>query len=244
MNEIVKGLRESPNYNAGVGTDTLENEAADLIESLQAQLVKSKGAYDRLSAHFDVLEGDKAVAEKEVAQLQAQLIKAQSDLWRKMGECDGLREGADLLKEQLVTAQMHIDTLKSQLAASLCRYQAAVADLAILRQHIVESPYLLNLLAERDKEIERLTDLARQNYCKFVRQHEETERLREAQRWVPVGERLPGDGERVLVIQGGFQYRITSHYTNAFAGGWKDAASPDVTHWMPLPAAPEEGAEE
>jgi len=36
------------------------------------------------------------------------------------------------------------------------------------------------LLSESDAEIERLTDISRQNYCKFVRQHEETERLREA----------------------------------------------------------------
>jgi hypothetical protein len=34
--EIVKMLRAAPNYNAGVGTATIEDEAADLIESLTA----------------------------------------------------------------------------------------------------------------------------------------------------------------------------------------------------------------
>jgi hypothetical protein len=34
--EIVKALREAPNYNAGTGTSTIEDEAADYIEALQA----------------------------------------------------------------------------------------------------------------------------------------------------------------------------------------------------------------
>ena len=41
-NEIIKALRDAPNYNAGFGTATLEDEAADLIESLQAQLAESQ----------------------------------------------------------------------------------------------------------------------------------------------------------------------------------------------------------
>ena len=38
--EIVKMLREAPNYNAGTGTSTIEDEAADCIEALQAQLAE------------------------------------------------------------------------------------------------------------------------------------------------------------------------------------------------------------
>lgn len=44
--EIVKALREAPNYNAGTGTSTIEDEAADCIEALQAQLAAEKRRAD------------------------------------------------------------------------------------------------------------------------------------------------------------------------------------------------------
>lgn len=44
--EIVKALREAPNYNAGTGTSTIEDEAADCIEVLQAQLAAEKRRAD------------------------------------------------------------------------------------------------------------------------------------------------------------------------------------------------------
>lgn len=76
---------------------------------------------------------------------------------------------------------------------------------------------------------------------------EENERLREAQRWIPVGERLPEDGECVLVldesngaITTGLHCEQVPQWELAeglFFHGDKYAW---ITHWMPLPEPPEE----
>ena len=45
IREIVKALREAPNYNAGLGTSTLEDEVADLIDkdALREELWRLEG---------------------------------------------------------------------------------------------------------------------------------------------------------------------------------------------------------
>lgn len=63
--------------------------------------------------------------------------------------------------------------------------------------------------------------------------------LREQVRWIPVSERLPDHGDSVLVYFG--------NVTSAFLrddGWWRSAAIlsriySTVTHWQPLPPAPE-----
>lgn len=58
--EIVRALREAPNYNAGTGTSTIEDEAADCIEALQAQLTESqrreRAVVDELEAEGEALD--------------------------------------------------------------------------------------------------------------------------------------------------------------------------------------------
>ena len=60
--------------------------------------------------------------------------------------------------------------------------------------------------------------------------------LEAARRWVPVGERLPEDGNPVLA----YGYSLwTAHYVK---GEWYDDVMDEriyITHWMPLPAVPE-----
>lgn len=90
-------------------------------------------------------------------------------------------------------------------------------------------PFLLDQLAERDREIER---------------------LREAQRWIPVAERLPENTKGVqrtwflVALSNGVVTQLAyefEHYTNMiFDVGWHSTAHP-VTHWMPLPEPPGEG---
>ena len=68
-------------------------------------------------------------------------------------------------------------------------------------------------------------------------------------RWVPVTERLPSEEGLVLVIVSG-QFRNMT-FDNAYEladycpegwilEAWPEWESPDVTHWMPLPALPKE----
>lgn len=62
----------------------------------------------------------------------------------------------------------------------------------------------------------------------------EVERLREAQRWIPVKERLPHAERPVFTLCNGKTRSIQYRFPD---GGWTTSAT--VTHWMPLPEPPE-----
>lgn len=72
--------------------------------------------------------------------------------------------------------------------------------------------------------------------------------LREKQRWIPVAERMPGPETDVLIVcryQNGAPFVVQAIYKNGkmltMNGEWNWIDICDVTHWMPLPEAPEEG---
>ena len=80
---------------------------------------------------------------------------------------------------------------------------------------------------------------------------EEVMVLREQRRWIPVEERLPEQEDCVVVcVSGKPRENITLCDTvelATYSGNegwilecWPDWATADVTHWMPLPPAPEE----
>ena len=66
---------------------------------------------------------------------------------------------------------------------------------------------------------------------------EELRKLKEERRWIPVTERLPEQGQEVIVYDGGtlkpkvFCYLFWDKHFDSWAR---------VTHWMPLPEAPKE----
>lgn len=68
--------------------------------------------------------------------------------------------------------------------------------------------------------------------------------LREHPRWIPVTERLPAEGERVLAaVEGtwvGEAYRdMRDVWMRSYGTPWDASIGVSVTHWMPLPDAPE-----
>ena len=69
--------------------------------------------------------------------------------------------------------------------------------------------------------------------------------LREKQRWISVEERRPEAGKRVLATDGVFvgeAYRTSADTWRRYDGiAMRDCIGSVVTHWMPLPEAPEEG---
>ncbi len=80
---------------------------------------------------------------------------------------------------------------------------------------------------------------------------DELERMRAGESlccWIPCSERLPGNEETVLVYgfyegkHGSWPWQTVcafEAYSKLWRGIPSDAASDEVTHWMPLPAAPE-----
>ena len=60
-------------------------------------------------------------------------------------------------------------------------------------------------------------------------------------KWISVEERLPEENKSVLVFDeyNGVGISFYTRYTNSFVGLSKDVLFGSVTHWMPLPQAPE-----
>ena len=87
---------------------------------------------------------------------------------------------------------------------------------------------------------ESLRNEARNNLEEYIAE------LEAAQRWIPVSERLPEDGETVFVIiHDGFERfengNEVARLTYLGNGNWWSWESERyvVTHWMPLPNPPE-----
>ena len=100
--------------------------------------------------------------------------------------------------------------------------------------------------ADLRKEIEWKDMVIALAQRKQAEAEEERDALREKQRWIPVTERLP---ERDVQVLGWYKDNPFSQYRHevvAWNGnGWVFVYAhryvTNVTHWMPLPKAPEEG---
>lgn len=96
-----------------------------------------------------------------------------------------------------------------------------------------------NLLDKAADLIERLT-------TENAKAEAERDALREKQRWIPVTERLP---ERDVQVLGWYkdnpfsQYRpeVVAWNGNGWVFVYAHRYVTNVTHWMPLPKAPEDG---
>jgi len=77
------------------------------------------------------------------------------------------------------------------------------------------------------------------DFCELAEELEELKQriaeLEEERRWIPVSERLPEEGHKVLVLLTDGAISIDLIYGNDFLyENWVG----DITHWMPLPDAP------
>ena len=87
-------------------------------------------------------------------------------------------------------------------------------------------------------------DMLQEYVDRCARYAEETMELREKQQWVSVTERLPVPGDRVLAAKDGAfvgeSYLSESGVWRRYYGAlWVLLGCAPVTHWMPLPDAPE-----
>ena len=110
----------------------------------------------------------------------------------------------------------------------------------------VPKSYADQIRWERDIAIEQLNEIG----CQFGQKMDEVKKKLEASQWIPCSERLPDDGENVLV---GFEYFRYGHYNRLFqttgisyvfdgewsgfvngSSGWSKLR---IIAWMPLPEA-------
>nr|DAH30275.1 MAG TPA: Protein of unknown function (DUF551) [Caudoviricetes sp.] len=87
-------------------------------------------------------------------------------------------------------------------------------------------------------------DMLQEYVDRCARYAEETMELREKQQWVSVTKRLPVPGDRVLAAKDGAfvgeSYLSESGVWRRYYGAlWVLLGCAPVTHWMPLPDAPE-----
>jgi hypothetical protein len=76
-------------------------------------------------------------------------------------------------------------------------------------------------------------------YAEIEQLKEEVERLKQAQRWIPVLERVPALGVDVLVLQRSGECEVA--WRRGHDGNWSAySALGEITHWMPLPEPPKE----
>ena len=85
--------------------------------------------------------------------------------------------------------------------------------------------------ADAIEELSRLHEAQRQNLITLMNEDPEME-------WIPVTERLPSVGEKVLVITIGKGKQYVETDMLLATGEWFDYGN--VTHWMPLPEPPKE----
>ena len=99
IREIVKALREAPNYNTGLGTSTLEDEAADLIDELSAE--NEQMSEDMLNAeiHADCMEARAIAFEAEVKRWVDKHNQAAVNFQQENAECRRLSAEVERLRE-------------------------------------------------------------------------------------------------------------------------------------------------
>ena len=66
----------------------------------------------------------------------------------------------------------------------------------------------------------------------------ENARLKDAQRWIPVSERLPEDGKPVWVCTIWNEQHSGFLIDGVWVGLFRDFREGEITHWMPLPESP------
>ena len=90
----------------------------------------------------------------------------------------------------------------------------------------------------------------RRQYAEIEDLEGEVDRLRAERQWIPVSERLPDDGQQVLIAQRlpGWTDEMPTRTQSSwyeheeFCGEGDDIPHQCVTHWMPMPEPPGQDA--
>jgi predicted outer membrane protein len=148
--EIAKALREAPNYNAGTGTGTIEDDAADLIESQAAENAAYRAENERLAAYLkDMRDQNQTISEKnrelcinldereknskatqkamldEIAKLRNDLAAKTAQLDAEQITSQSLRNAANGYKLELDAERKKANDARNELCLKCGRYHEA-----------------------------------------------------------------------------------------------------------------------
>jgi len=128
------------------------------------------------------------------------------------------------------TADKSIDELIAELSE-----MAELDIMSISKGMLVKKA--VDTITQLQVELKKMQDIACLNATEVVK-------LWEADRWIPVGERLPEPNKFVLVYAPKFK-NVFECYVDRDCGNWRFAVScyditQPVTHWKPLPQPPKE----
>ena len=97
-----------------------------------------------------------------------------------------------------------------------------------------EASHFIKMVAGSEQLMEDL----KSSMQKIALQHDRAARPEAAPTWIPVEERLPDDpDEQVLVVARDFGLGVDCYRFGPDGNDWENFGD-EVTHWMPLPAAP------
>lgn len=104
---------------------------------------------------------------------------------------------------------------------------------------------LIAILQDEDEPnvldyIQEAADTLQLQKVRIMELETELKRVKAERRWIPVTERLPESGVRVIVCRGN---KVEQGVFLGVNGWWKvyGTNTKNVTHWMPLPEPPKEG---
>jgi hypothetical protein len=112
---------------------------------------------------------------------------------------------------------------------------------------------IATLEAENARLTEELALTKESESYNLRRYKDELATLREQTRWIPVGERLPKDGQMCLIVDDrGDDWKVVKRMkcNLSYSSGWEEVeyddfagceVRPSATHWMPQPEPPQEG---
>ena len=162
------------------------------------------------------------------------------------GDCANWRKCTALI-ESIEPASTACDWSPSRFALNLDKYISLRAQVASLTAALAEAQVTRTAYDEMSSQMEdaqRLWTALRERCIKAEADRAsltaELAAAREAQRWIPVGERLPEEDDEVICMT-----TRANRHTRCIRTFYRDGefytpwSSDIVTHWMPLPPAPE-----
>ncbi|HHG2739086.1 DUF551 domain-containing protein [Klebsiella pneumoniae] len=226
--DAVKFCKETGRQDAGAAMDAWNACRAAMLQELQ----KSAGAEAicRSDENVQVLH-TKSPAQSDCCPAQNVAVPAQSPIdhgYLPECECSGCKATSRICTEMAVNSLVISNEMTSEQAYEIGYYYGDPVNVFArganwMRQHIIDST-----LAAAQHDTPAL------NSVQSV--------VTVPGKWIPVSERMPEDRAQVILWDAEIGEVTSGHYSHKTQTFYHcgDAIENEITHWMPLPAAPQE----